>query len=667
MPIRPPLPEQPQVRTMFIASELFRGGLHEKFEKLGWRTLRFPEEFPRSDEAPPPSLFLLHENAFLFQFSGLLDRLFLIPDQHPVIIVGTRFEQEYLADLFGDRPLFQLSDLSDMKQVQKVLKRATEAMKNAAIKENYEKLLDQAQYEIRELHAIGIALSSEKDPIKLLDLILTKSRQITQADAGSLFLVEGGKKLKLKHCQNDSLRWNLSEDIPLPIDDRSIAGYVALTGHPLDVLDVYLIPEDFPYKFNLTFDQESGYRTKSMLVVAIKNPAGEILGVIELINKCRDFKSRRVGEPLKPESIIPFIRKDRDLLSCLASQAGVALENSRLIEDIKHLFEGFVKASVTAIEARDPTTSGHSERVAAMTVALAQTVSRLNEGPFKDVRFDDVSLTEIRYASLLHDFGKVGVREEVLVKAKKLFPWELDSLVQRYRLIRKSLEADFYKKCLDQVIAQGIERFQGLRPVLESEFHRQLDDVQAVLDFLVTSNEPTVLEEGNFQRLLDLAQRRFRDSDGVELEMLSPREAHVLSIRKGSLSEAERLEIESHVNHTFNFLSKIPWTRQLQRIPEIALSHHEKLNGRGYPNHLVGKLIPLESKLLTVCDIYDALTAKDRPYKRSIPHQKAFDIMYQEARQGLIDEFLLDTFVKAEIYKTVETRRFNEGRDFPKP
>jgi len=649
--------------TLFISNDIQDEKFREEIVADGWHTANFPQDFPKNGECPPPGIYLLHENTFLSEFTGLLDRLFLIPQHHPIVVVGSRINQEYLVDLFGKRPFFHLPEIDRFKKLHKCLKSAFNALEKGAIKEDYERKLERMNYEIGELHSIGIALSAEKDPTKLLELILTKSRVITQADAGSLFLNESNTRLKLKLSQNDTLDWQTSGDVPIAIDDKSIAGYVAMTGQSLDILDVYLIPKSFPYSFNLSFDNQSGYRSRSMLVVPIKNQEGEVLGIIELINKRKDFVTRKPGEPLKNENIIPFTKKDRDLLSSLASQAAISIENNRLIHDIQRLFEGFVKASVTAIEARDPTTSGHSERVAAMTVALAETVGKLDEGPYGYLSFNKTTLTEIRYASLLHDFGKVGVREEILVKAKKLFPWELDALQSRLAYIRKSMEADFYRKSLDYAVKYGLERYLAIQKSFEANFKTSLDELEEILDFLTSANEPTILEEGNFQRLLEIAQRRFIDTDGREINLLTDREAHVLSIRKGSLSEAERLEIESHVTHTFNFLSKIPWTRDLNRVPEIALAHHEKLNGRGYPNHLAAESIPMESRLLTICDIYDALTAQDRPYKRAIPHQKAFDIMHNEVKQGLLDSYLLETFIGAKIYKVIETPLFNEGRN----
>ena len=354
----------------------------------------------------------------------------------------------------------------------------------------------------------------------------------------------------------------------------------------------------------------------------------------------------------------PFCSEDIKLACSLGSQAAVAIENSNLYQDIKNLFEGFVKASITAIEARDPVTSGHSERVTEMTVALAKEVNKIGRGEYADIFFDEKQLTSIRYASLLHDFGKVGVREEVLVKAKKLFPHELIMLKDRYKYILKSMECDFYKDCLNCCVKNGVDYYNSVQPALEAAYRSQVEEVQEILDFLIKSNEPSVMEEGNFNHLIEIAKKQHIDLSGQTTQYLTERESHVLSIRRGSLSEKERIEIESHVTHTFNFLSKIPWTKGLELIPEIAYAHHEKLNGRGYPNHIEATHIPIESQMMCICDIFDALTAQDRPYKPAVPLQKAIDILYFDVKDHRINKFLVDLFVEKQVYKSVEGKSF---------
>ena len=329
----------------------------------------------------------------------------------------------------------------------------------------------------------------------------------------------------------------------------------------------------------------------------------------------------------------------------------VALENIRLYESIETLFEGFVRASVGAIEARDPTTYGHSFRVADLTVGLAEVVDRDDSPVFRDIRFSRAEMKEIRYASLLHDFGKVGVREEVLVKAKKLYPMQLDLMRQRFAYARKALEHAQSERKLTYLLDKGREEFLAAQAEFQIDLEQQLRELDEFFDFVVKCNEPTILRESNFERLSEFAARQFVDPTGQVHPLLTPHEIELLSISKGSLDERERRQIESHVNHTMSFLSQIPWTREIKNIPAIASAHHEKLDGRGYPYKLSASEIPFQSKMMTISDIYDALSATDRPYKKALRSDQALDILFDEAKQGLVDRELLRVFHEAEIYR----------------
>ncbi|MEE8586106.1 MAG: HD domain-containing phosphohydrolase [Acidobacteriota bacterium] len=515
--------------------------------------------------------------------------------------------------------------------------------------------LKRTRAEIDELNEIGIALSTQRDTKSLLDLILRKSREITTSDAGSLYLAEESeqdeKRLRFKLTQNDSMKVSLDE-FTMPINTSSIAGYVALTGEDLHLEDVYQLPASLPFQFNRQFDQETGYRTKSMLVVPMKNPQGEILGVVQLIN-CKRDAGARVDAQTADAVILPYPEERRALVRSLASQAAVAIENNRLYESIQNLFEGFVQASVVAIEARDPSTFGHSFRVADMTVGLAEAVDRMDSNPFRDVTFSRSEMKEIRYASVLHDFGKVGVREDVLVKAKKLYPQQLEVVQQRFDFVRKAAQEQHSNRKLAYILEKGREAFLAQQEQFDREMAGQLQELDNYFQFVLQCNEPTVLPEGNFQRLVDLTAFQYQDWEGETQPLITPREVGLLSIPKGSLDEKERQQIESHVVHTFNFLSQIPWTKELRKIPQIARAHHEKLNGTGYPRKLNADEIPLQSKIMTISDIFDALSASDRPYKRAVPTERALDIIGQEAKQNLVDNALFRIFVEAEIYKKI--------------
>ena len=509
--------------------------------------------------------------------------------------------------------------------------------------------------EITELTDIGIQLTTEKDYNKLLDLILNQARRITQSDAGSLYVVEtddrGEKRLRFKLSQNDS-----RPDIPfveftMPIDQASLAGYAASEGEPLVIDDVYMLPPDVEYAFNRSFDQRYGYRTKSMLVIPMVNHHGDVIGVLQLINRKRDLAARLASPEAADRQIISYSPHTVKIVRALAGQAAVSIENSQLYEAIERLFEGFVKAAVTAIEQRDPTTSGHSERVATRTVALATLVDRVDDGPYRLVNFTPEQIREIRYAGLLHDFGKVGVREQVLVKAKKLYNENLTLIRQRHAFIRRSAQWRFEKERADYLLANGTKGYETFFLDLESRHEAEIALTERFLRVVLESNEPSLLAEGNFEQLNEFSTRTFEDMDGNPVPFLSDPEVRMLSIRKGSLDEEERLEIESHVTHTFDFLRRIPWTRGLSQIPDIAHAHHEKLNGRGYPRRIGGDAIPLQTRMMTIADIYDALTAQDRPYKRAVPTDRALDIMQDEVKGGMLDSQLFRLFIGHKLWE----------------
>jgi HD-GYP domain-containing protein (c-di-GMP phosphodiesterase class II) len=356
------------------------------------------------------------------------------------------------------------------------------------------------------------------------------------------------------------------------------------------------------------------------------NTRREVVGVLQALN-------RRDGD---------FTEEDAELLVALGGQAASAVENALLNEEIERLFEGFVRASVLAIEQRDPTTAGHSGRVATLTVGLAQALEKAPLPPWRDVRFDAAAIQQLRYAALLHDFGKVGVREHVLVKADKLYPHELELLRARFDVIRCQLERE------------GLQhRLEGRDPAGVVE---RIGELDRFWEIVAIANRPSVLPAEASAALGEIATRSFVDPRGERRPYLTPGEVSLLSIPKGSLSDAERLEIESHVTHTFAFLQQIPWTRALRRVPEIAYGHHEKLDGRGYPRHLPGGELAVETRMMTIADIYDALTASDRPYKKAMPVEKALDILRDEAKRGQVDGSLLEVFVAAGVWKeTVRT------------
>src|SRR6476661_6342303 len=512
--------------------------------------------------------------------------------------------------------------------------------------------------ELAELSAIGMALTTERDLGSLLGLILSHARRVTGADAGSLYLVErdddgAPTQLRFASSQNHSLPSLPFSSYTVPIDYSSLAGYAAATGGPLVIGDVYMLPDGAAYRQNRSFDDTFGYRTKSMLVLPMKTHRAEVIGVLQLINRKEDPDARLTCSDQIAREVVPFDARCVEIATALASQAAVAIENGRLYEDIERLFEGFVTAAVTAIESRDPATSGHSGRVATLTVKLAEVIDRSNDGPYRHVSFTREQLRELRYAGLLHDFGKVGVREKVLVKEKKLYPHDLELIRHRFAYLVQRADLEYERERAEHLLSRGNDGYRELVASLEEERARRHRELRCFLEQIALANEPTVLPEGSFDALHRIRERTYVDFEGRVRPLLEDHELQFLMIRQGNLDDEERREIESHVTHTYRFLEQIPWTRELRAIPQIAYGHHEKLNGRGYPNALESGAIPVQTRMMTISDIYDALTATDRPYKRAVSPDNALDILRMEAREGMLDHTLLDAFIDARVFDAV--------------
>jgi len=518
---------------------------------------------------------------------------------------------------------------------------------------------DERAKELAELTAIGAAMGTERDLGTLLDLILSQARRVTASDAGSLYLVERDengvpRQLRFAMAQNFSLPAIPFSSFTVPIDHSSLAGYVAATGEPLVIGDVYLLPDDVSYRQNRSFDDAFGYRTRSMLVLPMRSHRDEIVGVLQLINRKRTPETRLLSDEIVEREVLDYDERCVTRAAALASQAAVAIENGRLYEDIERLFEGFVTAAVTAIESRDPTTSGHSGRVATLTVKLAEVVDRSTDGPYRHVNFNREQLRELRYAGLLHDFGKVSVREQVLVKEKKLYPHDLELIRHRFAYLVQRADLEFERERAEHLFARGQEGYDELVATLDEERRRRHRELSCFLEQIARANEPTVLPEGHFDALHHIHARTYVDFEGRVRPLLEEHELQYLMIRQGNLDDNERREIESHVTHTYRFLEQIPWTRELRAIPQIAYGHHEKLNGRGYPNALRSSAIPVQTRMMTIADIYDALTATDRPYKRAVSTDNALDILRMEANEGMLDPVLLDAFVGARVFDAVQ-------------
>ncbi|MEY4631451.1 MAG: hypothetical protein RIQ81_1571 [Pseudomonadota bacterium] len=543
---------------------------------------------------------------------------------------------------------------------------------------------------VKYIMSISRELNGERDIPRLLNLILLKAREVTGADAGSIYTIEtaatlttsptkgavnaaqgnieslkGGNRkpqddqLHFRFTQNHSVKQNLSE-FKLPINRNSIVGNVVLNQTTINIPDLYLLSEDpaqnpFNIRHDKSWDKRIGYQSRSMLTLPMFDISHQVIGVIQLINCKRDPAQRLLTPEDFEKYVTPFDERAVQYVEIVAQQAGIALENARMTEEIQTLFDGLVEASVTAIEQRDPTTSGHSHRVAALTTELARVVDRNTAGHYGNINFNEDEMREIRYASLLHDFGKLGVREAVLVKAKKLFPQDLELILERFNLVRASYEIDYLRGLLNlmqrpDLAALGVSGEQLLED--RNNRFRMLDEF---IGFIMRANEPTVLEQGGFDRLKDIANLRFKDINEHERQLLKDQELKALSVSRGSLTSEEYAEIQSHVVHTYDFLRKIPWGKKLAHVPQIAAKHHEKLDGSGYPTSAMAEEIPIQSRMMTIADIYDALSASDRPYKRSLPPEKAIEILEMEVRGGKIDQELFRLFVESKAYLVVQT------------
>ncbi len=513
------------------------------------------------------------------------------------------------------------------------------------------------RYELGELLQIARAMTTVRDVDQLLGVILEKSRFVTGADAGSIYIVETQKNhgsgdrpvLRFKLTQNDSVTFD-SREFTMPLSDRSMAGAAAVLKRPLNIQDVYDLPPSSTFRFDPSVDRRTGYTTRSMLVAPLISQRDEVIGVIQLINKKRDPSAKLLTRADFDANVLAFDDRSEELLGMLAAQAGVSLETAMLYGEIQRLFEGFVTASVEAIESRDPTTSGHSRRVADLTVALARIVDGETTGPYAHARFSPEDLRELEYASLLHDFGKIGVREKVLVKAKKLYEDRLELMRSRFDYVAKSMEAELLARKV-RLLETGASRDQI--EALDQELAKRRTDLDAAWEAVLSANEPTILSSGDFARIEALAKETYHDPRGEVRMLLQEPELECLRVSKGSLTQQEFDEIRSHVSHTFRFLSRIPWGKSLARVPVIAGSHHERLNGTGYPSRLRAEAIPVQSKMMSVSDIYDALTASDRPYKKAVPVERAIDILEFSVKDGHLDPELVRIFKEARIWERV--------------
>jgi len=545
---------------------------------------------------------------------------------------------------------------------------------NEQTKRWYYNRLSDSQRDQQDLINVGKALSAEKDQDQLLRLILYLSKKMTGADAGSIYLIEedeyGRKRLRFKYSHTFSRTIPLEEFV-MDINMNSISGYVACTGEVLNIPDAYKIDELAPYSFNPYFDRQHNYISRSMIVVPMKNHSDQIIGVIQLINSKEDLsghiKYENEAFQIKLETkddfdkfVVTFDEKYNGLLEAIAGQAAIAIENNRLINQIQTQFEEFVKASVTAIESRDPATSGHSFRVAEICREIAHAVNSVESGYLSQFNFSENEIKELEFAALLHDFGKVYIDLNIFRKAKKLFPADLENLILRLDYLYRFTELKYSvkeKKLLLHRLSHPDQETVSLEE-LDQERKSILSDINEIKNDLIRLNEPTITDGNPDETLASILEKINRleciDISGKHIEILSGKDRMNLVISRGSLNPVERKEIESHVIETYKFVSKIPWPPEYKNIPEIALRHHEMIDGSGYPDGLKGReATSLQSRMMSIADIFDALTAQDRPYKKSVPLDKVLQILQEEAEKNKLDPDLVDLFINGKIYLKV--------------
>lgn len=470
----------------------------------------------------------------------------------------------------------------------------------------------------RRFSEIGAALTEARSLETLLETILHELRDLTSSDAGSIYrVIEAGseEKLQFENAQNDSI------DLPtqrftLEIDRTSLAGYCATEGKSLNINDVYEIDGQLPYSFSPDFDETFGYRTCSMLVVPLNNRHGEVKGVLQLINRKQDF-----DETIFDTEILSYDDELEQAVVSLSSQAAVAMERAELEESVEKMLESMVQTLVTALDRRDEITTGHSQRLTRYATELVKELDRTETEPFAAVSIENWEENLLYYSGLLHDIGKIAVPEDVLNKKNRLTDDRMEAIHNRFAYIEAS--------------GQG-------------------EEVIFLMETLREINESGYLPEKKQAFLDDLYNREFEELSGATSRWLTEEEYHHLSIEKGNLTLNEREQIQYHAEATHEILEGIEWTDELEQVPKLASMHHEKLDGSGYPRGLSDDEIPLLARVLCVVDIYEALTARDRPYKPAMSPEKARSILEEEAEAGHLDSDLVDLFFEANIHRILE-------------
>jgi len=507
---------------------------------------------------------------------------------------------------------------------------------------------------LEQLNAIGASLSAERDINRLLESILSAAKTITRADGGTLYRVTEEKTLRFEIVRTTSLKYYLGGTTGTPVpfypihlvgkdgkpNHNMVAAYAALTGKTVNIPDAYTA-EGFDFSGTRNFDKKTGYRSKSFLTVPMKNHENEAIGVLQLIN---------ASDPNTGE-IVPFSPSDQRLAESLASQAAIALTNRMLIIQLEELFESFINLMNTAIDEKSPYTGGHCQRVPQLTMMLAETVSEMSEGPLASFNMNDKDRYELKIAGLLHDCGKVTTPVHVVDKATKLETIydRIHIIDTRFEVLKRDAELALLKEKALLVAHGAAQAEHDAADARYRERLRRMDDDRAFLRACNVGGE--AMRETDQERVRAIARYRWTDTSGHEANFLSEDELKNLTIRAGTLTGDERQIINHHIVATIKMLEALPWPKHLMNVPEYAGGHHERMDGKGYPKGLTRDQMSVQARVMGIADIFEALTAKDRPYKKGKTLSESLEILGRMRLNGHVDPDLFDVFVRKKVYR----------------
>lgn len=485
---------------------------------------------------------------------------------------------------------------------------------------------------IKKLTKIGVLMTSERNISKILEMILRESIELSNCDGGSIYIKEIDENsipvIKFKNAINFSRKIEFKE-FSLNLDKNSIAGFVALNGEILVLDDVDNIDPILELKYNDSFDKMINYKTVNMAVIPMISYDNEVVGVLQLINKRKNAHLNLMNLNEVKEQIDSFNSEELEIIESLAAQAGILIERTKLYDEIQELLGSFIQAMVATLDTRDITTSGHSKRLAGYALKFAEVINQVDYGVYKDIFFSKEEIKELYYSALLHDIGKIGVKEAVLQKRTKLTENTIETLEYRFRFLINALALKNELNDFEKEIVEKPEKY--------------LDIIRLI------NNKPFITDEE--EDILQKINNLEVNFNGIKYKFFKKEEIENLTIKKGNLTDDEREEINSHVSYSYKILKDIKWIKELKNIPDIASSHHERIDGTGYPRRLKGNEISIQAKILAILDIFEALTARDRPYKPPMSVEKAIEIIKKEVEDNHLDKELFQIFMQEKIYE----------------